>query len=432
MSFGTFLFGTVLISWLSAIAKLAHIPTVTITGVHQNIGSGFDTTMNDVSWFPTVYQSTMGSTYVFQLWEQPSTVGTSIYLFSPTATTSNRLMGVLPGQDVQYARNSQLHLRSNMFVSGTGSEDRLQVHTLSFDALSNTYGQVSWNFNSVFSFSVRTISDSEPSNYLFYLDISSSPYFLRKWDTTQPVKDMSGAQVEPNESESMQLLGNNVVVYGSGGTTLHLLDRSSLTSTASLTGPIDPRGFAIDNQNPGVFFPVHDVSPYGVRRIVLGTTTYSQTHSIPAVAGQSSTEYASPINLGTTAYIGLIRYHETNRPFRIYAKVDLVEISTAYYVPVTFPDYSEDNCVPGVVEDGKKTMLTFALQVLVGGVYNFQSWKAILDTCMTRVGLVCTSCPAGYYVDLPGFLDNSCLLNSMGPNLATGQIVPCQDTSCEQ
>src|SRR3990167_1946621 len=100
MKVGTLVLRTLLISWVSILTESAPLPTVTITGVHQNTASGLDTTMTGVSWFPTTYQSSIGSAHVFQLWMQPNTVGPSIYLFSPTATTSNRLMGIIPAQGV--------------------------------------------------------------------------------------------------------------------------------------------------------------------------------------------------------------------------------------------------------------------------------------------------------------------------------------------
>src|SRR3990167_1870704 len=78
--------------------------TPTFSSYHQNTQAGMDTTMNGLTYFTHYFERPTGTTYVFQLWTQPSTEGPSVYLFSPTATQSSRRLGLLSSYGQYFCR----------------------------------------------------------------------------------------------------------------------------------------------------------------------------------------------------------------------------------------------------------------------------------------------------------------------------------------
>ena len=401
--------------------------------LHANLAAGADTQNTGIVYFPSSFITVSGAIFVVQLWIQPSATGNpSAYLYSQTATNSNRVAGILESTGISFTRNSLMIDQQKLLLSGTGGEDRLQVHTLSYDASTNTYGQVSWAFNPSIVSVAHSISDPIVSTYVYYLEVISTTYTMRKWDTNLGFRDPAGVLILLRRWKSGRLQGPDLLLYGEASSTIEWRDKSAFTLTKTMTGPHQAQYFEVDNLDPSVFYVVLIGSPYGVVRILLGTSTYVQTHAIPPVAGQTQQDVCKLLTLGNMAYIGLIRFHETNLPFRIYAKADLTEIPLQNYVPVFFRDFTSNNLVAGLLLEAKKTVVHFGLQVQVSGVYNFQSWKAILDICVIRTLEVCMLCPAGYYIDLPGVPDNACLLYTKGPDITTQLVVSCQDPDCER
>src|SRR3990167_7644345 len=71
---------------------------------HANTAAGSDTQSVDEMSEPTFYSDGPASCFVYGLWVQPSTITPSIFLYSPTAVSSGRIMGILNAKDAYYVR----------------------------------------------------------------------------------------------------------------------------------------------------------------------------------------------------------------------------------------------------------------------------------------------------------------------------------------
>ena len=401
--------------------------TATFSSLHENTGSGVDTAM-EYAYFNHYFEQPTGTAYVFQVWIQPATEGPTVHLFSPTATQSGRTMGVLTSYGLQYCRSVALKETKELFLVATFLPT-LQVFYLSFNTLTNMYTQTSWSTNNSISgmWSIRT----EPmfTDYLYYIDSSAHLY---KWDTKNPARDPGpGILVGTDFCRSWELLGNFLWIFSRGTTDMVYVERTTFTKVKTLTGTVEPRNAWIDNENSNIVYAIYFVSPWGVARVEIGTSSHVTTHSIPKVPGSNGPDETGIVQLGKSGYLGLIRTRDTpDCPFRIYSKVDLVEISPALYQPQTFPVYILDSFVGGSNTQPGKYEANFGMQVDVSGIYNFQSWKIIVDICSTRSQLICTACPTGYYIDRPEFFDNSCIAENTGHDGTTNSVVSCQDPNC--
>src|SRR3990167_879710 len=164
--------------------------TATFSSYHENTASGIDTTLDSYNYFGQYFEQPTGSTYVFQLWTQPSTEGPSVYLFSPTATQTSRSMGVLTSFGKVYCRAVALRESKELFLVSTMFAT-LQIHFLLFNTLANTYSPASWRDDDSSTSSPWSIL-SEPmfTDYLYFIDGYDYPTcYLYKWNSKLPARD---------------------------------------------------------------------------------------------------------------------------------------------------------------------------------------------------------------------------------------------------
>ena len=320
-----------------------------------------------------------------------------------------------------------------MYAGGNQGTAFLQIHTMNYDTGTGLYSQTSWVTNAGLTFTIsKLVYEDGATSYLYYLK-SSGTFTLNRLDITLPLTDtttlasrglVSSPTLSHQRSDAIWFKNGYVIVYGHLSSDMQFVDKTTMALTTTLTGSVVAVFFTLDNLDVNLLFAVSDNSPYGLYRIPIPASgAYAHTHSVVSASAINS----NILNFGPYQYIGLVRTDLNPRTFEMYKKADLSVVG----VPVNnqmLPTVMLYTLVQGPSE-GNKFFLAYQYE---SAAYNFQSYYILFDMCVGRNAgtRICTTCPAGYYLNTANVADNDCYEEGRGKRSGTQALVPCADTNC--